>query len=287
LSNGTGSSMPIKTFKPYTQSRRKMSVSNFSDITKTDPEKSLIKIIKKKGGRNNTGQVMVRFRGGGHKRFYRIIDFKRNKHDVLAEVVSIEYDPNRSSRIALIRYKDGEKRYIIHPVGVNVGDFLISGPDAEIKPGNSLPFTKIPVGTFVHNLELVPGKGGQLVRSAGTAAQLLAKEDDYVRVRMPSGEIRLIRANCYATIGQVGNLDHENITLGSAGRSRHIGKKPHVRGTAMNSVDHPHGGGRGKSKGNNQPRSPWNQPAKGFKTRSKKNWDWVIVSHRNIVRRNK
>ncbi|MDR3281871.1 MAG: 50S ribosomal protein L2 [Endomicrobium sp.] len=279
--------MPIKTFKPYTQSRRKMSVSNFSDITKTDPEKSLIKIIKKKGGRNNTGQVMVRFRGGGHKRFYRIIDFKRNKHDVLAEVVSIEYDPNRSSRIALIRYKDGEKRYIIHPVGVNVGDFLISGPDAEIKPGNSLPFTKIPVGTFVHNLELVPGKGGQLVRSAGTAAQLLAKEDDYVRVRMPSGEIRLIRANCYATIGQVGNLDHENITLGSAGRSRHIGKKPHVRGTAMNSVDHPHGGGRGKSKGNNQPRSPWNQPAKGFKTRSKKNWDWVIVSHRNIVRRNK
>jgi large subunit ribosomal protein L2 len=279
--------MPVKTFKPYTQSRRKMSVSVFSDITKTDPEKSLIKIIKKKGGRNNTGQVMVRFRGGGHKRFYRIIDFKRDKHNILAEVVAIEYDPNRSSRIALLKYKDGEKRYIIHPVGVCVGDFLASGPDVEIKPGNSLPFTRIPVGTFVHNLELVPGKGGQLVRSAGTAAQLLAKENEYVSVRMPSGEIRLIRVYCYATVGQVGNLDHENITLGSAGRNRHLGKKPHVRGTAMNSVDHPHGGGRGKSKGNNQPRSPWNQPAKGFKTRSRKNWDWVIVSHRNIGRRSK
>jgi large subunit ribosomal protein L2 len=279
--------MPVKTFKPYTQSRRKMSVSVFSDITKTDPEKSLIKIIKKKGGRNNTGQVMVRFRGGGHKRFYRIIDFKRDKHNILAEVVAIEYDPNRSSRIALLNYRDGEKRYIIHPVGVSVGDFLASGPDVEIKPGNSLPFARIPVGTFVHNLELVPGRGGQLVRSAGTAAQLLAKEDEYVRVRMPSGEIRLIRVNCYATVGQVGNLDHENITLGSAGRNRHLGKKPHVRGTAMNSVDHPHGGGRGKSKGDNQPRSPWNQPAKGFKTKSRKNWNWVIVSHRNVGRRSR
>lgn len=277
--------MPIKTFKPYTQSRRQMSVSDFSDITKTEPEKSLTRIIKKKGGRNNTGQVMVRFRGGGHKRFYRIIDFKRDKFNIPAKVIAIEYDPNRSSRIALLQYQDGEKRYIIQPVGVKVGDSLMSGPDAEIKPGNSLPLTNIPVGTFIHNLELVAGKGGQLVRSAGAAAQLLAKEGDYAHVRMPSGEIRLIRVNCYATIGQVGNLDHENITVGSAGRNRHIGKKPHVRGTAMNSVDHPHGGGRGRSKGNNQPRSPWNQPAKGFKTRPKKVWDWVIVSHRNKAKK--
>jgi large subunit ribosomal protein L2 len=258
-----------------------MSVSIFSDITKKSPEKSLIKIVKKNGGRNNTGQVMVRFRGGGHKRFYRIIDFKRDKFNIPAEVISIEYDPNRSSRIALLQYKDGERRYIIQPVGVKVGDFLMSGPDAEIKPGNALPLVSIPVGTFIHNLEFMKGKGGQLVRSAGAVAQLLAKEDDYAHIKMPSGEIRLIQVKCYATIGQVGNLDHENIVIGSAGRNRHIGRKPHVRGTAMNSVDHPHGGGRGRSKGNNQPRSPWNQPAKGFKTRPKKIWDWVIVSHRN------
>ncbi|GMO67445.1 MAG: 50S ribosomal protein L2 [Endomicrobiia bacterium] len=273
--------MSIKTFKPYTHSRRQMSVSDFSDITKTNPEKSLTKIIKKKGGRNNTGQVMVRFKGGGHKRFYRIIDFKRDKLDVPAEVIAIEYDPNRSSRIALLQYKDGEKRYIIQPMGVNVGDSVMSGQNAEIKPGNSLPLLNIPVGTFIHNLEFVAGRGGQLVRSAGVAAQLLAKERDYAHVRMPSGEIRLIRAVCYATIGRVGNLDHENIVIGSAGRNRNMGRKPHVRGTAMNAVDHPHGGGRGRSKGSNQPRSPWNQPAKGFKTRSKKVWDWVIVSHRN------
>lgn len=273
--------MSIRTFKPYTHSRRRMSVSDFSDITKTSPEKSLIKIIKKKGGRNNTGQVMVRFKGGGHKRFYRIIDFKRDKLDVPAEVVAIEYDPNRSSRIALLQYEDGEKRYIIQAMGMNVGDSVMSGQNAEIKPGNSLPLVNIPVGTFIHNLEFVAGKGGQLVRSAGVAAQLLAKEDDYAHVRMPSGEIRLIRTVCYATIGRVGNLDHENIVIGSAGRNRNMGRKSHVRGTAMNAVDHPHGGGRGRSKGNNQPRSPWNQPAKGFKTRSKKVWDWVIVSHRN------
>jgi large subunit ribosomal protein L2 len=273
--------MPIKTFKPYTQSRRQMSVSDFSDITKTTPEKSLTQIIKKKGGRNNTGQVMVRFRGGGHKRFYRIIDFKREKINIPAQVVAIEYDPNRSSRIALLKYQDGEKRYIIQPVGVKVGDSLMSGPDAEIKSGNALPLINIPVGTFIHNIELVSGKGAQLVRSAGSAAQLLAKEGDYAHVRMPSGEIRLISVKCYATVGQVGNIDHENITIGSAGRNRHKGFKPHVRGTAMNSVDHPHGGGRGRSKGNNQPRSPWNQPAKGFKTRPRKVYDWVIVSHRN------
>ncbi|MDR3049057.1 MAG: 50S ribosomal protein L2 [Elusimicrobiota bacterium] len=273
--------MSIKVFKPYTQSRRMMSVSDFSDITKTEPEKSLISIIKKKGGRNNTGQVMVRFRGGGHKRFYRKIDFKRNKINDEAQVESIEYDPNRSSRIALLKYQDGEKRYIIHPVGVKVGDLLMSGPDSEIKSGNALPLANIPVGTFIHNIELVPSKGGQLVRSAGASAQLLAKEGEYAHIRMPSGEIRLVLINCYATVGQVGNIDHENIVIGSAGRNRHLGKKSHVRGTAMNSVDHPHGGGRGRSKGGNQPRSPWNQPAKGFKTRPKKIWDWVIVSHRN------
>jgi large subunit ribosomal protein L2 len=258
-----------------------MSVSDFSDITKTNPEKSLLKIIKKKGGRNNTGQVMVRFKGGGHKRFYRLIDFKRDKINVPAEVVAIEYDPNRSSRIVLLQYNDGEKRYIIQPLGVKVGDLLVSGPSAEIKIGNALPLLNIPVGTFVHNIELVPRKGAQLVRSAGVAAQLLAKESEYAHVRMPSGEIRLILVDCYATIGQVGNTDHENIVIGSAGRNRHLGKKPHVRGTAMNAVDHPHGGGRGRSKGNNQPRSPWNQPAKGFKTRTKKVWDWVIVTHRS------
>jgi large subunit ribosomal protein L2 len=258
-----------------------MSVSDFSDITKTNPERSLIKVIKKKGGRNNTGRVMVRFKGGGHKRFYRIIDFKRDKFYVPSKVIAIEYDPNRSSRIALLQYKDGEKRYIIQPMGMNVGDSIMSGPNVEIKPGNSLPLASIPEGTFIHNLEFMTGKGGQLVRSAGVAAQLLAKEGDYVRVRMPSGETRLIRAACYATIGRVGNLDHENIVIGSAGRNRHMGRKPHVRGTAMNAIDHPHGGGRGRSKGNNQPRSPWNQPAKGFKTRSRKVWDWVIVSRRN------
>ncbi|MDR2192546.1 MAG: 50S ribosomal protein L2 [Endomicrobium sp.] len=277
--------MPIKTFKPYTQSRRQMSVSDFSDITKTSPEKSLTSIIKKKGGRNNTGQVMVRFRGGGHKRFYRIIDFKREKVNIPAEVIAIEYDPNRSSRIALLKYQDGEKRYIIQPVGVKTGDILMSGPDAEIKSGNALPLINIPLGAFIHNIELVAGKGAQLARSAGSAAQLLAKEGDYAHVRMPSGEIRLISVKCYATIGQVGNIDHENITIGSAGRNRHKGFKPHVRGTAMNSVDHPHGGGRGRSKGNNQPRSPWNQPAKGFKTRPRKVYDWVIVSHRNKAKK--
>jgi large subunit ribosomal protein L2 len=258
-----------------------MSVSDFSDITKMNPEKSLTKIIKKKGGRNNTGRVMVRFRGGGHKRFYRIIDFKRDKIDVHAEVIAIEYDPNRSSRIALLKYNDGEKRYIIHVFGMKVGDSVMSGKNADIKPGNSLPLSNIPLGTFIHNLEFVRGKGGQFVRSAGTAAQLVAKDDKYAHVKMPSGEIRLINSACCATIGRVGNLDHENIVVGSAGRNRHIGRKSHVRGTAMNAVDHPHGGGRGRSKGNNNPRSPWNQPAKGFKTRKhNKIWDWVIVKSR-------
>lgn len=272
--------MPIKSFKAYTPVRRFITVEDFSDITKQEPEKSLIVPIKKKGGRNNTGQVMVRHHGGGHKRFYRIIDFKRNKHAVPGTIIAIEYDPNRSSRIALVEYADGEKRYIIQPLGLKVGDVVMAGPDAEIKPGNTLPLINLPVGTFIHNIEMVPGKGGQLVRSAGSSAQLLAKEGEYAHVRLPSGEIRLIAVNCTATVGQIGNIDHENVTLGSAGRSRHLGIRPTVRGTAMNAVDHPHGGGRGKSKGNNQPRSPWNQPAKGYKTRSKKVWDWMIVKRR-------
>jgi large subunit ribosomal protein L2 len=223
---------------------------------------------------------MVRHQGGGHKRHYRIIDFKRAKINVAAKVTAIEYDPNRSSRIALIEYTDGEKSYIIQPVGLKVGDTVMSGPDAEITVGNALPLSNIPVGTFVHNLEMRPGMGAQMVRSAGASAQILAKEGAYAHLRMPSGEIRLVDVRCYATIGQVGNIEYENITIGSAGRSRHMGIRPTVRGTAMNAVDHPHGGGRGKSKGNNQPRSPWNQPAKGFKTRPKKVWDWMIVKRR-------
>jgi len=272
--------MPIKTFKPYTQSRRMMSVEDFSDLTKKRPEKSLVIALKAKGGRNNTGQVMVRHQGGHHKRYYRIIDFKRNKINVAGKVTAIEYDPYRSSRIALVEYSDGEKRYILQPVGLKIGDTVMAGPEAEITFGNALPIENIPVGTFVHNLEMVPGKGGQLVRSAGAAAQILAKEGRYAHIRMPSGEIRLISVKCSATVGQVGNIDHENVTLGSAGRSRHMGIRPTVRGTAMNAVDHPHGGGRGKSKGNNQPRSPWNQPAKGYKTKSKKVTDWMIIRRR-------
>lgn len=272
--------MPIKSFKPYTPVRRFITVEDFSDVTTNKPEKSLIVRLNKKGGRNNTGQIMVRHHGGGHKRFYRIIDFKRDKFNVPAKVVSIEYDPNRSSRIALLQYADGEKRYIIQPVGLKVGDTVMSGPDAEINTGNALPLINLPVGTFIHNIELVPGKGAQFCRSAGAMAQLLAKEGEYAHIRMVSGEIRLISLKCLATIGQVGNIDHENVTLGSAGRSRHMGIRPTVRGTAMNSVDHPHGGGRGKSKGNNQPRSPWNQPAKGYKTRPRKVWDRMIVRRR-------
>jgi large subunit ribosomal protein L2 len=255
-------------------------VEDFSDITKKEPEKSLLVALKKKGGRNNTGMIMVRHHGGGHKRFLRIIDWKREKFGVPAKVLTIEYDPNRSSRICLVEYADGEKRYIVQPVGLKVGETIMSGPEAEIKNGNALPLSDLPVGTFIHNIEMVAGKGAQLVRSAGASAQLLAKEGDYAQIRMPSSEIRMIGVKCLATIGQVGNIEHENITLGSAGRSRHMGIRPTVRGTAMNAVDHPHGGGRGKSKGNNQPRSPWNQPAKGYKTRPKKIWDWMIVKRR-------
>ena len=271
----------MKHFKPYTPSRRSMTVEDFSNLTKKDPEKSLMRPMHKKGGRNNWGLLVVRHQGGGHKRAYRIIDFRRNKPGVPGTVAALEYDPNRSSRIALIHYADGDKRYILQPEGLKVGDVIMSGPTADIKTGNALPIEKIPEGTLLHNIELIAGLGGRLVRSAGGTAQLMAKEGDYAQIRMPSGEIRLISKKCMATVGQVGNLDHENRVLGNAGRSRHLGIRPTVRGTAMNAVDHPHGGGRGRSKGNNQPRSPWNQPAKGYKTRSKKIWDWMIIRHRS------
>ncbi|MCL2887700.1 MAG: 50S ribosomal protein L2 [Elusimicrobia bacterium] len=272
--------MPIKTFRPYTPSRRTITVADFSEITKTAPEKKLVKGIRKSGGRNNTGMVMVRHIGGGHKRAYRQIDFKREKYGIPAKVVSVEYDPNRNARICLLNYADGEKRYIIQPVGLKAGDEVMSGPTAEVKTGNCLPLKNIPDGTFIHALELKAGKGAQLVRSAGSQAQLMAKENDYAHVKMPSGEIRLIPAACCATIGQVGNIEHNNIVIGNAGRKRHRGVKPTVRGGAMNAVDHPMGGGRGHSKGGNIPRSPWNQPSRGLKTRPRKVWDWMIVSDR-------
>ena len=271
----------MKSFKPYTPSRRFITVEDFSGLSKTGPLKSLVTGKRKSAGRNNSGMIMVRHQGGGHKQAYRQIDFRRDKTGVPGKVVSIEYDPNRSARIALINYADGDKRYILQPEGLKIGDSVVAGPEADIKVGNALPLHRIPEGTMVHNLELMPGRGGKMVRSAGAAAQVMAKEGDYVQLRMPSGEIRQVERECLATVGQVGNLNHENVVLGNAGRSRHLGIRPDVRGTAMNAVDHPHGGGRGRSKGNNQPRSPWNQPAKGYKTRSGKIWDWMILKHRS------
>jgi large subunit ribosomal protein L2 len=271
----------MKSFKPYTPSRRFITVEDFSQLTKKEPEKNLVRGLRKKSGRNNFGLLVVRHQGGGHKRAYRQIDFKRNKIGVPGKVAAVEYDPNRSARIALIHYADGDKRYILQPEGLKVGDTIVAGPESDIHLGNALPLDRIPEGTMLHNIELMPGTGGKLVRSAGASAQLMAKEGRFVQVRMPSGEIRQFLRECMATVGQVGNLDHENVILGNAGRSRHLGIRPTVRGTAMNAVDHPHGGGRGRSKGNNQPRSPWNQPAKGYKTRSKKIWDWMILKHRS------
>jgi ribosomal protein L2, bacterial/organellar len=256
-------------------------VADFSDITKSVPEKKLTEGLRKHGGRNNTGTVMVRHHGGGHRRLYRTIDFKREKFGVPAKVAAIEYDPNRNARIALLVYADGDKRYIPAPLGLNVGMTVESGPQAEIRLGNALPMSSIPDGTFIHAIEMIPGKGAQFVRAAGTQAQLMAKEGDYALVKMPSGELRKVRKQCMATIGQIGNVEHNTITLGKAGRQRHIGVKPTVRGAAMNATDHPLGGGRGHSKGNNVPRSPWNQPSKGFKTRTKsKIWSWMIVQDR-------
>lgn len=276
--------MPIKSYKPYTPSRRSMSVEDFSWLSKKKPEKKLLRPLSKSGGRNNTGMIMVRHHGGGHARRYRVIDFKRENFGVPGRVAAFEYDPNRSARLALIHYANGDKRYILYPHGLNLNDTVMSGPNAEVRLGNALPLENIPEGTVIHNIELVPGKGAQLVRSAGGSAQLMAKERDYCQVRLPSGEIRLVPSKCVATVGQVGNIEHENVQWGNAGRSRHKGVRPTVRGTAMNAVDHPHGGGRGRSKGNNQPRSPWNQPAKGFKTRTRTQTDRLIIRSRHATK---
>lgn len=262
-----------------------MSVSSFEEITKTKPEKSLTTRLQKHAGRNNQGKITVRHRGGGEKRAYRIIDFKRKKLSVPAKVAAIEYDPNRSARIALLHYVDGEKRYIIAPVGLNVGDTVSAGPEAEIRPGNALPLKNIPVGTTIHCIELEPGRGAQLARGAGTGAQLMAKEGKYALLRLPSGEQRQVHILCMATVGQVGNVDHENISLGKAGRSRHLGRRPAVRGSAMNPVDHPHGGGEGRSPIGGQPQTPWGKPALGYKTRKNKRSDRFIVRRRNVGRR--
>ena len=263
--------MPVKKFKPYTPARRFMTVADFSEITKTEPEKSLTVPLKKTGGRNNQGRVTIRFRGGGHKRLYRLIDFKRrDKAGIPAKVAAIEYDPNRSARIALLHYADGEKRYIIAPDGLKPGMTVLSGPEAPIEVGNALPLRFIPVGTTVHAVELEPGKGAQLARAAGTAAQIQGREGDYVVLRLPSGELRKIHAECYATVGVVGNADHKNIVLGKAGRSRWLGRKPHVRGAAMNPVDHPHGGGEGRAPRGRPPASPWGWQTKGRKTRKER-----------------
>ena len=275
--------MAIKKFKPTTPSRRFMTVSTFEEIDKVAPEKSLLEPIKKTAGRNSYGRITVRHRGGGVKRKYRIIDFKRNKDGINAEVLSIEYDPNRSANIALLQYEDGEKRYIIAPLGLKKGDKVISGDGADIIPGNDMTIANIPVGTLIHNIEIYPGKGAQLVRSAGNSAQLMAKENGYAQVRLPSSEVRMIRLDCKATIGVVGNHDHENISIGKAGRKRHMGWRPTVRGSVMNPCDHPHGGGEGKSPiGRPSPVTPWGKPALGLKTRStKKASEKFIVKHRN------
>jgi large subunit ribosomal protein L2 len=272
--------MGIKKLKPVTPGQRFRTVSDFSELTASTPEKSLLEPLTKSGGRNNTGRITVRRRGGGHKRRYRRIDFKRNKHGVPARVATIEYDPNRSARIALLFYADGEKRYMIWPNGLKVNDTVMSGPDAGFDVGNSLPLYRIPLGTLVHNVELQIGRGGQIVRSAGSFAQVLAKEGEYVTLRLPSGEVRMVHKNCYATIGEVGNSEHENIVLGKAGKSRWLGRRPKVRGVAMNPVDHPHGGGEGKTSGGRHPVTPWGMPTKGYKTRTKKPSDKFIVRRR-------
>ena len=272
--------MAIKRYKPTTPGRRGMTVTDYSGLSKVAPEKSLLEPVKKHSGRNNTGRITVRHQGGGNRRKYRVIDFKREKLDMPATVLTLEYDPNRSAHIALVQYEDGEKRYILAPVGLKVGDTVVSGPNADIKPGNALPLANIPVGTVIHNVELYPGKGAQLVRAAGVAAQLMAKENGMAQVRLPSGEVRYIRENCKATIGQVGNIQHENISLGKAGRNRWLGRRPKVRGVAMNPVDHPMGGGEGRSSGGRHPVSPWGMPTKGYKTRDKKK-----PSSRLIVKR--
>ena len=275
--------MAIKSYKPTTPSRRNMTVTDYSDLSKVSPEKKLLEPLKKHSGRNNTGKITVRHRGGGNRNKYRIIDFKRNKFGMDATVLTIEYDPNRSAHIALVKYEDGEKRYIIAPNGLKVGDVVRNGADADIKPGNALSMENIPVGTFIHNIEMYPGKGAVLVRSAGNTAQLMAKEGKYALVRLPSGELRKVPVVCFATVGQVGNIDHENVKIGKAGKTRHKGFRPTVRGSVMNPNDHPHGGGEGKSPiGRPGPVTPWGKPTLGYKTRKKHNRsDKFIVKRRN------
>ncbi|NJC96302.1 MAG: 50S ribosomal protein L2 [Anaerolineales bacterium] len=274
--------MPVKKYKPVTPGTRGMTGYTFEEITKSKPERSLLVPLRKSGGRNVHGRVTVRHRGGGHRRFIRLVDFKRDKHNIPARVAAIEYDPNRTARLALLHYADGEKRYIVAPMDLKVGDTVMAGAGAEIRSGNALPISSIPVGTLIHNIEVKEGRGGQMVRSAGGAAQLLAKEGDFAQVRMPSGEVRLVRQTCYATIGQVGNLDHGNVKLGKAGRKRHKGIRPTVRGSAMTPRDHPHGGGEGRQPiGLPGPKSPWGKPTLGYKTRRNKKTDQYIVRRRS------
>jgi large subunit ribosomal protein L2 len=278
--------MAVKVYKPVTPGLRDMTGYSFEEITKSKPERSLVVVRKKYAGRNSYVRVTVRHQGGGNRQFIRLVDFKREKRGIPAKVAAIEYDPNRTARLALLHYVDGEKRYIVAPLGLRVGDMILAGAQADIRPGNSLPIANIPVGTMIHNIELKEGKGGQLVRSAGAAAQLLAKEGDYAQIRLPSGEVRLVRQVCYATVGQVGNLDHSNIKLGKAGRKRHMGIRPTVRGTAMSPRDHPHGGGEGRQPtGMAGPKSPWGRPTRGYKTRRNKKTDQYIVRRRNQVTR--
>jgi len=271
--------MPVRKYKPTSPGRRQMSVSGFDEITRSEPEKSLLMPLKRTAGRNNIGRITTRHRGGGAKRFYRIVDFKRNKFSVPAKVAAIEYDPNRSARIALLHYLDGEKRYIISPVGLKVGDMVVAGPDAPIRTGNALPLRNIPVGSQVHNIELRKGGGGQLARSAGSSAQLMGKQENYAVLRMPSGEVRRVHIDCMATLGQVGNVDHENVVIGKAGRNRHKGRRPTVRGSVMNPRDHPHGGGEGKAPIGGQPKTKWGKPA-FQRTRKNKRTDSLIVRRR-------
>ncbi len=272
--------MPIKTYRPYTPTRRFQTVVARDEVTKDRPEKSLTRGKKRTGGRNSTGSITMWWRGGGAKKAYREIDFKRDKKGIPAKVAAVEYDPNRSARIALLNYADGEKRYILHPVGLEVGRTVVSGPEADILIGNALPLKNIPAGTVVHNIELKPGKGGQMARSAGASAQLVSKEGGFALLKLPSGETRRVELECQATIGQVGNVDHENVSLGKAGRTRYLGRKPHNRGVTMNPVDHPHGGGEGKTSGGRHPVTPWGQPTRGFKTRNNKRTDKSIVTRR-------
>jgi len=272
--------MPFRKLNPTSPGTRFQTVQTFDDLTTQAPHKPLMEPLKSTGGRNNGGHLTSWWRGGGHKRMYRIIDFKRDKRDIPAKVSTVEYDPNRSARIALLTYADGEKRYILHCVGLKVGDTIVAGQTVDILPGNALPLKNIPLGTLLHNVELRPGKGGQIARSAGSSVQLVAKEGEYASVKMPSGEIRKINMECFATIGQVGNIDHENVSIGKAGRSRWLGQRPHVRGVAMNPVDHPLGGGEGKTSGGRHPVTPWGMPTKGYKTRNSKTTDKFVVQRR-------